>query len=423
MNLLIYSPIATTRLTYIVHFIFEELMGLACTLTTDIEIFKNERGVKINYSNIDIASNTLQVTPVALLFQTKICTQNIDCFIINNNKAFFKTPQSGYPFDIFAAAFYLLSRYEEYLPHKKDNYGRYAPENALAFKEGFLSLPLINIWVQNFSLAIQQQFPLFISAGRYFKFTPTYDIDIAYRYLHKGAIRNIGAFLHSPSSESIKVWCGISKDPFDCFDWLESIHEKFKVHPIYFFLVAEKMGRYDKNIMPATRAMKQLVNKHAKKYPIGIHPSWQSGDEPLLLKKEKLQLEQLAKKSITNSRQHYLRFNLPEGFHRLLASGITDDYSMGYGSSNGFRASVANSFLWYNLQQEQVTGLRVHPFCFMDSTALLKKNNTVIQALDELLQYHSICKAVNGEMISICHNHILSKDWAAAYEQFLKLAG
>ena len=86
---------------------------------------------------------------MSLLFENKITEQSIECFEVNGNKAFFKT-EGDFPFDIFAASFYLFSRYEEYLPHQKDMYGRYAHENSLAFKESFLDQPLINIWLQTF---------------------------------------------------------------------------------------------------------------------------------------------------------------------------------------------------------------------------------------------------------------------------------
>jgi len=64
---------------------------------------------------------------------------------------------------------------------------------------------------------------------------------------------------------------------------------------------------------------------------------------------------------ITQSRQHYIRFNLPEGYQRLIAAGITDDYSMGYGSVNGFRASVASSFYWYDLEKEVLSLIKHLP--------------------------------------------------------------
>jgi hypothetical protein len=69
-----------------------------------------------------------------------------------------------------------------------------------------------------------------------------------------------------------------------------------------------------------------------EKYSIGIHPSWASGDNENLLGSEIETLESATGKKITASRQHYIRFTLPHTFRRLIAAGITDDYSMGYGS-------------------------------------------------------------------------------------------
>jgi hypothetical protein len=428
MELLLYSLTYSARLQYTCHFIFTELMGTEFSITTDVQTFKNYDGIKINYSNSRISDNELYVSAVDLLFENNIRSQTIECFEVNNNKAFFKTPDSGFPFDIFAASFYLLSRYEEYLPHQKDIYGRYAHENSLAFKEGFLQLPLINIWIKDFSAEINKKFPLFTIHHSPFTFIPTYDIDIAYSYKHKGLIRNTGGFFRSPSLERIRVLCGLQKDPFDVYDWLNALHEKFQLHPIYFFLVAAQNGIYDKNISPATNAMRQLIKRHAKKYTIGIHPSWQSGDNDALLKKEIGQLQVMAEKAITVSRQHYIRFTLPEGYRRILDAGITEDYSMGYGSINGFRASVASSFNWYDLVQEKETSLRIHPFCFMEANSFYEQKLTATEAFEELMHYYTICKNVNGTFIIIWHNHLMGSDklytgWGNMYEKFLQTIG
>ena len=424
MKLLLYSQTNTSRLQYTCHFIFKELMEVGYTITTDGEEFKNYDGVKINYSNHSVCEKEFRVPSVDLLFQQNITPQIIDCFELNNYKAFFKTANADLAFDIFAASFYLLSRYEEYLPHQKDMYGRYAHGNSLAFKEDFLQLPLINIWVKDLVAAIQNKFPLFIIQDSSFTFIPTYDIDIAYSYKNKGLVRNAGGFLKSPSFERIRVLCGWQKDPFDTYDWLNILHEKFQLKPIYFFLAAAENDVYDKNILPANKAMWQLVKSHAEKYNIGIHPSWQSGDDDALLKKEKQQLEAMGETAITTSRQHYIRFNLPQGYRRLLEAGITDDYSMGYGSINGFRASVAASFNWYDLEKEEETRLRIHPFCYMEANSFYEQKLTAAEAFEELMQYYAICKKVNGTLITIWHNNFLGTDklykgWGEMYESFL----
>jgi hypothetical protein len=180
-----------------------------------------------------------------------------------------------------------------------------------------------------------------ISLRQPFRLLPTYDIDIAYAYNYKGWARNLGRFIASPSIDRIAVLLRLRDDPFDAYRWLDQLHQRYHLQPIYFFLVAERNARYDKNILPRKNGLQQLVRVHARKYPVGLHPSWRSGDRPELLGREKQVLEDLCGRLVTRSRQHYIRFSLPEGYRRLIQAGITDDYSMGYGTINGFRASVA----------------------------------------------------------------------------------
>jgi hypothetical protein len=428
---LIYSYISSSRLQYICSFIFKEQLGLDFKLTIDSEAFKNHDGAKINYSDSKIADDEFYIQNHALLFENEIKPQEIDCLTANGNKAFFKTTNSDFPFDIFSASFYLLSRYEEYLPHEKDTYGRFAHETSLAYREGFLNLPLINIWLQSFAEKLKEKSP----AGSLrttinfqpstFNFIPTYDIDIAYSYKHKGFVRNIGGFLRSPSAERFKVLSSSAKDPFDCYDWLNNLHKQYHLQPVYFFLVAEKNGELDKNILPHKDAMWQLVKKHSALYEIGIHPSWQSNEKASIFKNEMEWLAEMSGiKQIKVSRQHYIKFSLPDTFRTLIQGGIHHEYSMGYGSINGFRASVASPFYWYDLEAELQTSLRIHPFCFMDANCYYEQKQNAEQAFVELIHYYNVCKAVNGTLITIWHNNFLGTakefgGWKEIYEKFI----
>ncbi|MES2849753.1 MAG: polysaccharide deacetylase family protein [Bacteroidota bacterium] len=423
---LIYTANTSPRLQYTCSFIFKEQMQVDFEITTDAEKFKQFDGVRINYSNIPITNTEYRIGNVNLLFENNIQQQPIDCFEANGYKAFFKTDGADLSFDIFAATFYLLSRYEEYLPHEKDMYGRYAHENSLAFKEGFLKLPLINTWINDFRKALKTKYPTFNFKLSTFNFLPTYDIDIAYSYKHKSWLRTVGAFMKSPSVERVKVLSGSQKDPFDSYEWMDALHQQHNLQPIYFFLAAQKNTLYDKNILPNTTAFHHLVKHQADKYETGIHPGWQSGDNFLLLKQEKKILESIIDKHITRSRQHYIRFHLPSGYRRLLEAGITDDYSMGYGSINGFRASVTSSFYWYDLEKEEQTHLRIHPFCFMDANSFYEQHFSAEQAYDESMHYLKICREVNGTLITIWHNNFLGTDrkfagWRECYEKFIAL--
>ena len=413
-------------------------MNIDFSIIDDAIQFNNHEGMKVNYSSDPISTNEFLIRNSDLLFENSIKEQAIECFEINNYKAFFKNAEADFPFDILAASFYLLSRYEEYLPHKKDNYGRYAHENSLAFKEHFLHLPIINIWTEDLAIQLQQKFSTYtfqlLADGKKaptFSFIPTYDIDIAYSFKHKGFLRNVGGFLKSPSLERIVVLAGLKKDPFDVYNWLDDLHREYQLQPIYFFLLASKNGIYDKNILPDTKGMSQLIRRHAEKYKVAIHPSWQSGDNEILLKKEVASLNSICfpnqpdSLNIRHSRQHYIRFNLPEGYSKLYNAGIVNEYSMGYGSINGFRASVATSFYWYDLKSEHTTKLKVHPFCYMEANSYYEQKLTPPDAFSEMMHYYNICREVNGTLITIWHNHMLGSDelykgWSEIYLKFIQ---
>jgi hypothetical protein len=166
--------------------------------------------------------------------------------------------------------------------------------------------------------------------------------------------------------------------------------------------------------------MQKLIQDLSAQYDLGIHPSYGSHESMNILEGEINMLAAAIHKPITKSRQHYIKFRLPETYINLIAAGITDDYSMGYASCNGFRAGTSNSFPWYHLPAEQETSLRVHPFVFMEATSRFYYKQNPGEAWQEWERlWHSV-KAVNGTFISIWHNHMLggqheSKDWRALF--------
>jgi hypothetical protein len=429
--MLLYAQHITPRLQYIVDFIGKELFDSPISITKDKNEFVTNNGPKINYSELEFSEQEFFIRSTPLLFEAGIRQRSVNCFELNYYKVFFQT-NGDLPFDIFAASFYLLSRYEEYLPHQKDEYGRYAHSNSLAFKENFLQIPLVNIWIEELKKSLQNKFPQIIFRHNSFRFIPTYDIDTAYSFLHKGWKRSLGGLVRSmvngewsTARERINVLRGKKSDPFDAYEWLDSLHLYCRVKPYYFFLVAKEQKGYDKNISPDEPELQELIEYHASGNFVGIHPSWQSGDDKKLLKEEIEWLEYIAEKKIVHSRQHYIRFTLPETYNRLIAAGIQKDFSMGYGSVNGFRASVASSYYWYDLYNEEQTGLQIFPFCFMDANSFYEQKYTAQQAMEELLNYYRIIKKVNGLMITIWHNNFLGTDkqfagWKEVYEIFLK---
>jgi len=429
--MLFYSVHKNPRLDYVLDLVSNEIFNEPFIQTGDRSVFLSYEGPKLNYSPERISETEYYIFPHQLLFETDISEQKIDRFDVFGRPAFFQT-EGDFPFDIFAAVFFLVSRYEEYLLFKPDKYGRFPHQGSLAFKENFLDFPLINYWLDDFKKKLGQKFPNVIFRMKDFKFIPSYDIDIAYSYKLKGLKRNLGGFFRSLRKgqwayllDRWDVLFNKKKDPYDSYEWLDSLHLYCRTRAYYFFLMARKQKGVDKNISPNKSEMKSLIAYHAGGYTVGIHPSWQSGDEESVLTDEVDELTKITGSPVKYSRQHYIRMSLPQTYRRLIRAGIDKDFSMGYGTANGFRASIASSFYWYDLQAEQKTGLMLFPFCFMDSTSFYENQLSPGSALSELMEYYRKIKQINGLMITIWHNQFFGGDpmfagWKEVYEVFLK---
>ncbi len=432
-NMLIYSPKNSHRLNYMADFTGRLLTGEPARVTHDRDEFIATGTIRINYSEERLTPDECWIKPHTLLFETGIREQTIICSEWQMLPVFFQT-DGDIPFDILAASFYLISRYEEYLPHQEDIYGRYDHTQSLAYREGFLNRPIVDAWIQQFKILLKRIFPSAMLVVKHFQWIPTYDIDEAYSFKYKSWTRSAGAALRDLVKGKFdqfglrrKVLDGKQADPFDSYSWIDDMHRPYQLSPVYFFLVGEKNGRYDKQILPSQTAMQNLIHQHAGKYKIGLHPSWQSGDKKALLLEEKERLEKISGLKITKSRQHYIRMKLPNTYRLLLDASIREDYSMGYGSVNGFRASYSNAYYWYDLEKEEQTPLLLHPFCFMEANSFFEQKYTALQALDEMHYYFSELKRVEGTLITIWHNTFLGTaplftGWREVYAQFTKEA-
>jgi len=280
---------------------------------------------------------------------------------------------------------------------------------------------------------LSERYPAIIFRKRTYRFQPTYDIDAAYSYNHKGLTRTLGGFLKASYSgnfpevkQRLRVLLNFEKDPFDTFALQFKWQKEYALHPVYFILFAD-YGLNDKNIPVNDRNFQALIKAIADHAEVGIHPSYGSNSKPEKLVTEIARLSRVLRREITCSRQHFLKLELPSTYRNLINLDITDDYSMGFASQPGFRAGICDTFNFYDLDLETETKLRVHPFAIMDGTLIdyLRINpDHAYKQIDPML---SEVKSLGGTFISLWHNHTLSnegqlKGWVKVYEELLKNA-
>lgn len=429
--ILIYSPKDSARLNFILKFIFFDIQGVEFSLTKSKEEFISYTGVKVNYSDEKI-DQVVQIIPSGLLFELDIIQKKIQVDEWDNLKIFFKTSDStDIPFDIFSASFYLISRYEEYLPFSADQHGRFEANQSLAFKGGFLYDPIVDLWACKLAKVLKQKFPDFKTCERQFKYISTIDIDNAYAYLYKGTVRTIGAAMRDlfkmDFDENIKRFQALNgeKDPFDTYGYLDSLHKKYGINPFWFFLVGN-YNTYDKNLPLDNAAFQDLIKNISKQAEIGIHPSYESNNDFEQLKKEFEYLSGIIERPITKSRQHYLKLLFTETYQNLLKLGIKEDYTLGYATDVGFRAGTCTPFNFYDLYNEKETDLKIFPFQVMDTTLNQYLKLDVDQAIEKITEIIQKVKDVKGTFISLWHNESLSdhgywKGWEPVYKKMLEI--
>jgi hypothetical protein len=403
------------------------------SFTSKVEEFVAHDGPKISYSKIPLG-NEFFIKSNDFLFEQgvndlEISMQkwdDIPCFFATNTK-------SAIPFDIFAASFYLITRYEEYLPHVKDVHGRYAATQSLAFKYRFLEKPVVDIWAYKLLKILQEKFPNYTYKKRTYKFISTIDIDNAFAYKHKSLIRSVGGFftdlIHLKLSEvwsRLIVLLNLKNDPFDTFPKLLRLKKDMNVHTIFFFLIGNYTS-FDTNVSASKKKFRLLIKDIVDYASVGLHPSYYSSQDAVMIKKEKERLEDITNMPVQRTRQHYLRFNLPETYQILIDLEIEEDYSMGYASHVGFRASTCTPFYFYDLDFEIQTPLKIFPFALMDTTLNDYMKLTPKQSLGKIKELKDAVKAVNGTFITLFHNESLSdylrwKGWKRLYESMLKIA-
>ena len=431
--ILVYTHKITPRVRYIFKHIIHRTLLIPVEFTSKVEDFVAHNGPKITYAKTPLAKEFF-IKSNNLLFEQGVNDLEINIQKWDDVICFFATgPKSSIPFDIFAASFYLITRYEEYLPHVKDNHGRFTAEESLAFKHHFLEKPVIDIWAFKFLEALKTKFPDYNYKIRDYQYISTIDIDNAFAYKHKSLVRGIGGFFNDLFRfKLIEVWnrfavvFNLKKDPFDTFQKLLRLKRDYNVRTIFFFLIGD-YTTYDTNVSASKNKYRLLIKEMVDYARVGLHPSYFTMQNLAVLKKEKLRLEGITNMPTIRSRQHYLRMSLPETYQNLIDLEIQEDYSMGYASHVGFRASTCTPFYFYDLDFEIQTPLKVFPFALMDTTLNDYMKLTPKQSLGRIRDLKNQVKAVNGTFITLFHNESLSdylrwKGWKRLYESMLKIA-
>ena len=405
------------RPEYIAGHIFNSILGVDFSIVRNREFFLQQTDGCINYSDEDL-HHGLQIVPHGLLFEKGVREiTNLETSQWKGYFCFFRQTKGDIPFDIFAASFYLLTLYEEYFPKQLDEHGRFNPNESLAYRNGFLEIPLIDRWAYLLKNELKKKYPYTEFKERKFRFVSTIDVDHPYLYLRKGFIKSVGKTLRDllnrqfeNISSRISVHLRMRPDPYmEALQRIDRIHKE-SGKPYYLFALMKDRGKYGrKSLYPLTAYYRYLKNLDSA--TVGLHPSYNTYLNLEQLIKEKKRLEKvLERKNVTVSRQHFLRMLIPETFTDLKAAGFREDFTVAFAHAPGFRSGTAVPYYFYDVEKDTNSELTLHPTTVMDTCLITHIGLSPEEALEKIKRLVDECKQSGGDFVSIWHNSNIAEN-------------
>lgn len=299
----------------------------------------------------------------------------------------------------------MLARVEEYSTGPRDHYGRFPGKKSLAHRANFLETPIVDRWIELVAKELKIAYPRIDVPAPQAKHQPSYDIDFAWRYLHKPLAAQckslVGDLLREGPATFLRglhVLYGRASDPYDLYDRWRS------ENAILFFPVGDK-SPMDKNHSSSNPAYRLLIRSWHDLGQGGLHPSFKSSEECSRLEQEVERYTLICGEPPIRSRQHFLRLQLPTTLRQLEAMGIREEWSMGYADLPGFRAGTAHPYPWYDLEQERCTELMIHPFHAMDATLRHYLDLTPEEAANRIKVLWEAIQPTGGLLTTLWHNN------------------
>ena len=408
--ILIYCNKNSPRIEYTFNHIFKLILNKNFSITNSKSEFIDFKGYKFSYANAPI-SEELFFQSNGLLEERGLENHEIIIFEWDNLKCFFKVGQkSAIPFDIFSAIFFLLSRYEEYMPHSSNNHSQFSHLESIAYKENFLEIPLIDVWIEKLISVLENKIKLkckfdsknqipsiIISSLRPYKYTNKYPFESFMNWFKNLFKLNLWEVI-----EHLLVLLKIKIDPWEIDDYIKDLLLDSKNKVFFFFSFSSESFFRDET--PKT-------NENFKKYIKDVHDNFEIGLLPSNNALKKLKTFELENFNI--SKLIHIKIDkilLQEGLKKIsedyknsFSLDYANDFSMGYVDAFGYRASTSSSFFFYDLSNEIKTKLLVTPF--VAHHRLIDKIS-ISEVADKIQRFKEISKRFSGSFSIILNNEI-----------------
>lgn len=310
--------------------------------------------------------------------------------------------------DIFANAFFMLTRWEEFLLGREEK-GKCSENELLCVKNRYEKRAIVNeylVWLEK----IFQQNNVEVTSNNLFQVKLTHDVDRCYVSSWGELAKNLIP-LAFKQKQYKKVWKTLKNvlrykifrmKPFMPFDELMDFSDKYNLQNEFYFKAChqgESGYTYAVEEDCIASAIKNVIKRN---HIVGFHPSETTFNND---KQYEIELERLCSVSgghVSGGRNHGLYYNVAT--FRQWDKYLKFDSGFGYQHRNGFRCGVCYPFHVFDIFHRQKLDLIEYPFVLMDSVAL-RNNWSHEEHLKDAKKVIDVTKKYNGVLCINWHSN------------------
>lgn len=335
----------------------------------------------------------------------------------------FAGPESnGFPVDLAAFAFLMLTRWEEHQSEfELDHHDRASRTAMLAYREGFAQRPIIDQWALVLRQWISHRCGAAVGPLPRPTVRMTHDVDRPLRFTRfarvlRGCAGELIARSHSPIRACREFSLGLRSlknyrlDPFyqeicRFMRWSEQFGMRGS-----FYLMSSAASPYDDGYDGSRGAFAEIIKEVRNRgHELGWHPGYFSSVERATFAAEFERICQLIGEIPEGGRQHYLRWKAGQSWEAWEDAGLTYDSSLGFADAIGFRCGTARPYPVYSLTRDAPLQLIERPLAIMDCALEIECPQPQVARwrVAELLR---MVGEVGGEAVLLMHNSFTNLD-------------
>ena len=320
--------------------------------------------------------------------------------------------------DILAAAFFMLSRYEEIDSPHLDKHGRYQYSASVASRYGLIDLPIVDIYALVLKAWLEALTGEKITLPHRFQFHFSHDVDYMFlshpfhKWLDVMARDLAKGRLDFFRQDFPSLFRNYTEDAY--YRDLRRLVEMSQDNggrDVFYLLTSQEPFARDGYSLKDRRVRAVLDFLKASDIQIGLHASYRSYDKPALYSVEKQRLEEAIGRACRGSRQHYLRIRTPYTWTHMKAAGLEYDESYCFSEHEGFRCGTCYPYTVFDVLQDRELDFTELPLIVMETSLRVYRGLSAEQGFENIMKLARTCQKVNGTFTMLWHNTCLDREW------------